>query len=163
MTTIFRISTDWQARYHVQADGEPGAPLDGFLVELPPYVCDGAAPLLKLRDGQTMDDLWREALETLAWMRAQPHERILPRAVFEPFGVITALCSADRRRRREIKREMMLGACDDRERERMERINVRYSQEMHERRVASLCRALDLLNGAPLPVAGPCPELPVRH
>lgn len=163
MSTIVRISTDWLARYHVQADGEPGAPLDAFLVELPPYVCDGAAPLLKLRDGQAMEDLWREALRTLDWLRSQPHEPILPRTVFEPFGVITALCSADRRRRHEIKREMMLGACTDRERERMERIDLRYSQEMHERRVASLCRAMDLLNGTPLPVAVPFPDIPVRH
>ena len=57
----------------------------------------------------------------------------------------------------------MIADCDDRERERLERIDIKHAQEMHEQRVA-LCRAMDLLNGAPLPHHSPLGTFPpVRH
>jgi len=158
--TIVRISTDWQARYHVQADADV-ADHDCYQVELPPYTLN--APILVHREGANMAELWNEALRTLDALRSQPREPVLPATRFLPFGVITLRRREDVWREHELRREMMLGACTDRERERIERIDLRYAQEMHERRVASLCRAVDLLNGAPPPVVVPFPDIPVRH
>ncbi len=161
MTTIHRVRTEWADRYHVQLDADASA-LDCFTVELPPYTT-GHGLLVRPQPGNSMDDLWREALTTLAWLRQQPCNPVHPAHVFQPFGVITARNAEDLRREHEINREMMLGECTERDRERLERTSVDTSRVFHERRVEHLCRALDLLNGVPLPVVISFPVLKERH
>ncbi|MEI2790463.1 MAG: hypothetical protein V9E93_16520 [Steroidobacteraceae bacterium] len=164
MSTIVRISTDWQARIHVQADADVSTH-DAALVELPPYSL--GVPLLVYRDGASMDELWNEALRTLEALRSQPHKAILPARVFVPFGVITLRRLEDVWREHELRREMMMVEqfnTDPAYRARVEADPILHGNgRAHEQRVASLCRALDLLNGAPLPVPVPWPDVPARH
>lgn len=160
MTTIVRIRTEWQDRhrYHLEFDSDASA-LDCCTVELPPYTV-GHGLVVKLQAGKGLDDLLREALHTLDFLRSQPHTPVHPASVFIPFGVITARNFDDLQREHLIKMSTM-GAerfhADARWRAAVERNPVLYNGA-HERRVAELCKALDLLNGGPLPVGVPFPE-----
>ena len=161
MTTLTRVRTDYVQRLHVFVDGD-AATIDCFMVELPPYLGPMCVPQ---RDRMTLDDTWREALTTLEWLRAQPYEPLFPRTVFVPFGVITARNFDDVNREHAIKMNMMgarLFHTDEQHRARVDRDPVLHAGA-HERRVAELGRAAELLNGAPLPVAVPFPDVPLRH
>jgi hypothetical protein len=160
MTTITRIRTEHEARLHVEQDTDATV-LDCFLVTLPPYT---SGPMLVYREGADMNVLWSEALAMVAYLRAQPWKAIHPPHVFQPFGVITARWLEDVRRETELRREMMLGElCLPAELERLARIDPKVAQQFHERGVQHLCRVLDLLDGAPLPVAIPWPDFKGLH
>ena len=160
MTTIHRVRTEWQDRYHVQLDAD-AAVLDCFLVELPPYTTRPG--MLVYEAGKSLNDLWSEALRMLDFLRAQPRNPVHPATVFVPFGVITARNRADVWREHEIKREMLDVDCTDRDRARLEAANLNDSRALHDRRVASLCRALDLIDGkVQMPATVPWPAN-LRH
>lgn len=159
MTTVTRVSTNYAERWHVYVDADADT-LDCLLVELPPYTL--GVPVLVHRVGASMDELWSEALEVLALLRAQPRKLVLPASVLNPFGVISARSFDDVQREAEVKRETALGQCSDREREQLERTGIRHSQQAHEQRVSALCRAWGLMQGAPLP-QGSFDWPPVRH
>jgi hypothetical protein len=160
MSTIVRISTDWQARIHWQADADVAAH-DCIQVELPPYTLE--TPILVYREGASMDALEQEALRMLDFLRSQPRTPVLPEKVFQPFGVLTKRNLAALCREHDIRREMMIGACTDRERERWERIDPKMAQEWHELRVAALGRALELLDNPPRPIEPSFSLPPARH
>ncbi len=155
MTTITRIQTDYTARLHIEQDTDAQA-LDCFMVALPPYT---VAPMLVYREGASMDALWADALAMVAYLRARPWREVHPHTVFSPFGVITARNSEDVRREHEIRREMMMVQqfnTDPAYRARVEADPILHENgRAHEQRVASLCRALDLMDGAPLPTPVP--------
>ena len=118
-------------------------------MELPPYLISPSGiglPVLP-RPGKTLDDLWQEALATLEFLRAQIHEPLYPRDVFEPFGIIQARNLDDVSREFAVWMNMWCGGCFESDEHR-----ARYTRsDEHDSRVRSLIRALDLLNGAPMP------------
>lgn len=128
---IQRISTDYTARLHVEQDIDARV-LDCFLVALPPYTTE---PMLIYREGASMDALWADALAMVAHLRARPWRELHPAHVFVPFGVVTARNLEDVRRESELRMKMMLG---------------QHSPD-HMERVQNLCKAWDILTGAPLP------------
>lgn len=156
MTTISRIRTDYDARLHVEVDTD--ATVDCFFVTLPPYTYGPG--VLVYREGADMNALWAEALAVVARLRAHPWKEIHPPHVFQPFGVITARNREDVRREFDIRMNLM-GAgmfhTDARWRASVERDPVLHIGA-HDRRVAELCRALDLMDGTPLTVAVPWPN-----
>lgn len=153
MTTITRIRTDYDARLHVEIDTDAKV-LDAFLVTLPPYTSE--LGVLVHRKGVDMNDLWKDALAVVAHLRAQPWKEVHPPHVFQPFGVITARNFEGVRREAELRMSMMIG-----DGEPLEELAQRYPlddvKQFHEERVTALCRALDLLNGAPLIATIPWP------
>lgn len=156
MTTIVRIRSEYEARLHVEQDTDAKV-LNCFNVSLPPYTF---APILVYREGASMNELWADALAIVAHLRAQPWRLVAPPDVFQPFGVITARDLEDVRREFEIRREMMVGECSlPAHLERVANTSEAEARARHEQGVASLCRALDLLDGAPLPAVFPCPPL----
>lgn len=160
MTNIQRISTDFNARLHVEQDTD-AQELNCLTVALPPYTSE---PMLIYRDGASMDALWADALAMVAHLRARPWREVHPPSVFVPFGIITARCLADVRREHEIRREMMIGELSlPAHLERVGSISAAEARLRHEQGVASLCRALDLMDGASLPVAMSCPPLKALH
>jgi hypothetical protein len=157
MTTIVRIRTDYEARLHVEQDTD--APeLNCFCVTLPPYT-PTSWPMLVYREGADMNALWADALAMVAHLKAQPWKLVAPPNVFQPFGVITARNVEEVRREFEYRRELMMAhqfQTDPAYRERVEADPILHEDgRAHEQRVASLIRALDLMDGAPLPVAAP--------
>ena len=161
MSTLTRIRTDYVQRLHVFVDAD-AAVIDCFVVELPPYLVPMCVPQ---RDGMSIDETWREALTTLEWLRSQPYTPIFPAEVFVPFGVITARSFDDVAREHAIKIAMIgpeLYHTDERHRARVD-ANPVLHQGAHDRRVADLCRAMDLLNGAPMPKGSFDNFPPVRH
>ncbi len=152
---IQRISTDYTARLHVEQDIDAQV-LDCFTVALPPYTSE---PMLVHREGASMDELWADALAMIAHLRARPWREVHPHTVFEPFSIVVARNSADVRREHELRREKMMVEqfhTDPAYRARVEADPVLHENgRAHEQRVASLCRALDLLDGAPLPTPVP--------
>lgn len=161
MTTLVRVRTDWQARYHVLVDAEASV-INAFTVCLPPYL----APVTVVqRDDMSIEEAWADALLTLASLRTQPYTPLFPVEVFAPFGVITARNLADVQREQAIKTAMMEARqfhTDERHRARVEADPVLH-EGAHDRRVADLCRAWSLLNGSPLPKASFDSWPPVRH
>jgi hypothetical protein len=131
MTTITRIRTEWASRYHVQMDAD-AAVLDCFLVQLPPYTTEQGV-CVSMRDGMSMNDLLAEALTTLARLRAEPWQSVLPASVFQPFGVITARSFDDVQRECELRTLSIVGGVDD------------AGVLDHDGRVRALSRAADLL------------------
>lgn len=150
MTTISRVRTEWVDRYHVQMDADASV-LDCFCVTLPPYTTDQGV-CVRMRDGMSMEDVFREALATLARLRAQPWQSVLPASVFVPFGVITARNFDDVQRECELNMVAFVGGVDD------------AGHPGHDERVRALCRAADLLG-----MCGPLEQRqvgqwpPVRH
>lgn len=159
MTTLRRVSTNYEARWHVYVD-EDDEVLDCLSVELPPYTL--GVPYLLHRVGATVDDLWPEALQVLELLRGLPRQLVLPASVLNPFGVIVVRSFDAVYREAELKREMMLGECDDQQRARLVQFGLAYSRHQHEARVAALGRAVELMGGAPLP-DGSCNWPPIRH
>ena len=154
MTTIVRIRTDYESRLHIEQDSD-AQELNCFTVALPPYTST-SWPMLVYREGADMNALWADALAMIAHLKAQPWKLVAPPNVFKPFGVITARNREDVRRDYEIRREMMIGECSlPAHLERVATIDVAEARARHEQGVASLCRALDLMDGAPLPVGAP--------
>lgn len=149
---LIRKHTDWTRRFHLDVDQD--APVDCFIVELPPYLMSPSGiglPVLP-RPGKTLDDLWQEALATLEFLRAQVHEPVLPATDFIPFGIIQARNLDDVSREFEIWMNMRCGGCFD---------SARYTlSDEHDSRVRSLIRALDLLDGAPMAQGIPITPLP---
>jgi hypothetical protein len=131
MTTLTRIRTDFDARLHVEIDTDAQV-LDCFMVALPPYTSE---PMLIHREGASMDELWADALALVAYLRAKPWRELHPPHIFQPFGIIAARNVEDVRRESELRMKMLLG---------------QHSPD-HMERVQNLCKAWDLLNGAPLP------------
>lgn len=158
MTTITRIRTDYVQRLHVFVDDDATV-IDAFVVDLPPYMGPMCVPQ---REGMSIDETWRDALRTLAWLRSQPYTPIFPLEVFVPFGIVIARSFADVQREQAIKTAMLeptLFHTHERHRAWVERYRP---EGAHDRRVAELCRAMDLQNGAPL--HGPLGTLPLaRH
>lgn len=160
MTNIQRISTDYAARLHVEQDID-ARELNCFTVALPPYT---STPIVVHRASATMDELWADALAMVAHLRARPWREVHPPHIFQPFGIITARNAEDVRREHEIRREMMIGECSlPAHLERIALTDEAEARARHEQGVASLCRALDLMDGAPLPVAMPFPLLKSLH
>lgn len=161
MTNIQRLSTDFNARLHVECDTAAQV-LDCFMVALPPYTAEPGVVIY--REGASMDALWADALAMIAQLRARPWREVHPHTVFQPFGIITARNLEDVRREHEIRREMMIGELAlPAHLEHMASISEAEARARHERGVASLCRALDLMDGAPLPASFPCPPLKGLH
>lgn len=158
---LIRKHTDWTRRYHLEVDQD--RPVNCFIVELPPYLISPSGiglPVLP-RPGKTLvDDLWQEALATLEFLRAQIHEPLYPPEAFQPWGIIQARNLDDVRREFEIWRDMWLGGCFDSDEEWRRKRERNAEHDDHDSRVQSLIRALDLLNGAPLPQAIPLSRLP---
>lgn len=153
---IQRISTDYNSRLHVEQDVD-ARELNCLTVALPPY---SSEPMLIYRAGASMDALWADALAMIAHLRARPWREVHPPHIFQPFGLVTARNVEDVRREHEIRREMMIGECSlPAHLERVASINEAEARARHEQGVASLCRALDLMDGAPLPASFPCPPL----
>jgi hypothetical protein len=100
----------------------------------------------------------------IAHLRARPWREVHPPHIFQPFGIVTARNVEDVRREHEIRREMMIGECSlPAHLERVASFNEAEARARHEQGVASLCRALNLMDGAPLPAAFPCPPLKSMH
>lgn len=157
MTTIARIRTDYDVRLHVEQDVDAQV-LDCFTVQLPPYTFGPG--LLVYREGVDINALWADALAMVAHLRAQPWKEVHPPHVFQPFGIITARSLDDVRREHEVRREMMGGQlASPADIARVANISEAEARNRHERGVASLCRAHDLLRGAPLAVPVPWPKL----
>jgi hypothetical protein len=157
---IQRLSTDFNARLHVEQDTD-AQELNCLTVALPPYL---SIPIVVHREGASMDALWADALAMVAHLRAQPWREVHPPHVFQPFGIITARNLEDMRREHEVRREMMIGELSlPVHLEHVASISEAEARLRHEQGVASLCRALDLMDGAPLPVSFPCPPLKALH
>ena len=160
---IQRLSTDFNARLHVEQDTD-ARELNCLTVALPPY---SSEPMLIYRAGASMDALWADALAMVAHLRARPWREVHPASVFQPFGIITARNVDDVRREYQFRREvMMVGQfhTDPAYREKVEADPVLHENgRAHEQRVAALCRAWDLLDGAPLPKGSLDNWPPVRH
>lgn len=125
------VRTDYVNRVHVYVDSE-ASKFDAFAVEL----LDSRVVVQDAR--LTLDDLWRETLRTVAYMRAQPFERY-PVHVFDPFVVVTAVDSTREALKTSVRTNLIVGhvyadqtwppPCDD--------------PASHEGRVRALCAALD--------------------
>ncbi len=144
-----RTRTDYVQRYHVHVDTN-AKELNAFTVVLPPYFDEPGLTVMP-RPGKTMNDLFLEALATLDFLRAEPWTPLYPASVFIPFGIITAVDVEDVQRQQAIQLAMMVGGCfhTDRDRAAIERYPALY-EGAHEARVKALCRALDLMDGAPI-------------
>lgn len=150
MTTIVRVRTDWTNRYHVQVDADASV-LDAFIIELPPYETGTATWVHSYDGGKGMDELFQNALLELQRLRAKPHRPLFGREVFVPFGVITARNYEEICRERELATLSFVGGVED------------CGHPDHAERVRALSRMLDILDGAPLPVAGPWPVTSIPH
>lgn len=159
MTTITRIRTDYDARLHVEQDTD--AEVNCFLVTLSPYISE---PVLVYREGASVNELWADALAIVAHLKAQPWKLVAPLDHFRPFGVITARNVDDVRREPEYRMQKMLGSiCGPEQIAGMAHISEVEAQTLHERGVQHLSRALDLLNGVPLPKGSFDTWPPARH
>lgn len=126
------VRTDYVNRVHVYVDSE-ASKFDAFAVEL----LDARVVVHDAR--LTLDDLWREALRTVAYMRAQPFERLYPVHVFDPFVVVTAVDSTREALKTSVRTNLIVGHT--------------YADQAwpppqddpasHEGRVRALCAALD--------------------
>lgn len=154
MTTITRIRTEHDARLYVEADTDASV-LDCFLVTLCPYVPEPG--LLVHRDGVAIDALWADALATVTYLRAQPWNEVAPPAVFQPWATITARNCSDVARESELRMQMMIGDGEPLQ-SMAKRYPVAAIGQFHEERVAALCRALDLINGARPVATSPWPD-----
>ena len=144
MTTINRISSNYESRVHVEEDTD-AQPVDCFLVTLCPYLPEPG--LLVHREGADMNALWAEAIAMVAHVRAQPWKEVLPPTVFQPWATITARNLEDVRRDAELRMSMMIGE----------------HGHDHMERVQRLCKAFDLLQGAPLTPTVPWPAFKGLH
>lgn len=144
MTTIVRVSSNYESRLHVEEDTD-AKPADCFLVTLCPYLPEPG--VLVHREGADMNALWAEAIAMVAHLRAQPWKEVLPPNVFQPWATITARNYIDVAREAELRAKMLTGQ--------------RHPDHME--RVQSLIRAWDLLDGAPLPVSVPWPDFKGMH
>jgi hypothetical protein len=153
MTTISRIRTDYESNLHIEVDTAAKV-LDCFLVMLPPYLCEPG--MLVHREGADMNELWADALALVTHLRAQPWREVHPPNIFRPFAVIVARSFEEVWREFEVDTALMLCSTES-----LATMAKRYSAEdirrLHEERVARLCRALEILRGAPRPPAIPWP------
>jgi hypothetical protein len=126
------VRTDFVNRMHLFVDSE-ASKFDAFVVEL-------LGMRVLVHDSRlTLDDLWREVLAQIAWMRAQPYERLYPVNVFDPFVNVTAVEHAREALKTGVRNNLIVGhsyadqtwppPCDD--------------PASHEGRVRALCAALD--------------------
>jgi len=156
---LIRQRTDHIRRFHLDVD-QDASPINCFIVELPPYLISPSGiglPVLP-RPGKTLDDLWAEALATLDFLRSSISDPLYPPDVFQPWGIIQARNLHDVSREFAIWRDMWLGGCRDSD-EHLERSSETFP-DAHDKRVESLIRALDLLDGAPMPQGVPLAPLP---
>jgi len=126
------VRTDYVNRMHLYVDPE-ASKFDAFAVEL-------LDSRLVVHDARwTLDDLWRETLQTVAWLRAQPFERLYPVNVFDPFVVVTAVDHTREALKVQVRNNLIVG-------------HVYADQTWppphddpsgHEGRVRALCAALD--------------------
>jgi hypothetical protein len=126
------VRTDYVSRMHLYVDVE-ASKFDAFAVEL-------LDSRLVVHDARlTLDDLWREALRAVAWMRTQPFERLYPVHVFDPFVLVTAVDSSRESTKLALRNNLIVG-------------HVYADQAWpppqddpasHEGRVRALCAALD--------------------
>lgn len=136
MNNLSLVRTDHVQRYHLFVDTE-AARFDAFLVELCPIPA-----VLVAGTGKSTDELWRDALATVAWLRTQPSALPYPSSVFVPFARIVAVDAQRESAKASLQMSMLVGRCspdqtwpppvDD--------------PSSHEDRVQSLCRALDLID-----------------
>lgn len=84
----------------------------------------------------TQQELLLEALRSLRWLRSQPSHSPYPPSVLRPFAKLIAVDLDNESRELQVRHQMHIGdtAFDGDE------------------RVQALCRAWDLVDGAPLPV-----------
>ena len=125
------IRTDHVQCYHLHVDTE-AAQFTAMRIELFPH-----APLVVGDATMTQEDLWREAMASLRWLRTQPGQSLYPSTVFVPFAKIIAVDRDAEAREQSIHTRQIIGD---------------YHPD-HEERVRALCAALDLLDGAPLPAS----------